>query len=90
MWTVTYALFHYFTVYTVILSPYYCYIIDIVTVSVPVIEITWILIDLNNNIIEQLTVRLGKLMEETSSVFFVDLGYKLRNRDTVPLQGSGG
>jgi len=33
---------------------------------------------------------LEKMMEKTSSVFWVDLGYKLRSRDTVPLQGSGG
>ena len=29
-------------------------------------------------------------MEETTSVFWVDLGYRLRSRLTVPLQGSGG
>ena len=27
-------------------------------------------------------------MEETGSVFWVDLGYRLRSRLTVPLQGS--
>jgi len=47
------------------------------------------LIDLNNNVNRQLTLRLEKLMEETS-VFCVDLGYRLRGRDTIPLQGSGG
>ena len=52
----------------------------------PVIEITWILIDLNNNLNGQLTPGLEKLMEETTSVFWVDLGYRLRSRDTVPLQ----
>ena len=56
---------------------------------IPVIKITWILIDLNNNVIEQLIPRLGKLMEETASVFWVDLGYRLRSWDTVPLQGFG-
>ena len=34
-----------------------------------VIKITWILIDLNNNVNRQLTLLLGKLMEETTSVF---------------------
>ena len=33
---------------------------------------------------------LGKLMEETASVFWVDLGYRLRSRLRVPLQGSWG
>ena len=35
-----------------------------------------------------LTLGLGKLMEETSSVFWVDLRYRLRNRDKVSLHGS--
>jgi len=43
--------------------------------------------ELNNNINGQLTLGLGKLMRETASVFWVDLGYRLRSRDTVPLQG---
>ena len=89
--TVTYALFYCSTIYTVILFTLlllhyrycYCHII-------PVIEITWILIALNSNIIEQLTPGLGKLMEETASVFWVDLGYRLRSQLTVLLQGSGG
>ena len=29
-------------------------------------------------------------MEETASLFWVDLGYRLRNRKRVPLQGSWG
>jgi len=29
-------------------------------------------------------------MEETTSVFWVDLGYRLRSRKRVPLQGSRG
>ena len=29
-------------------------------------------------------------MEETASVFWVHLGYRLHNQDTTPLQGSGG
>jgi len=33
---------------------------------------------------------LKKLMEETTSVFWVDLGYRLRSRKKVPLQGSRG
>ena len=40
--------------------------------------------------IKQLTLGLGKLMEETASVFWVDLGFKLRSQDTVLLQGPGG
>ena len=46
--------------------------------------------ELNNNVIEQLTPGLGKLMEETASVFWVDLGYRLRSRLRVALQGSWG
>jgi len=41
-------------------------------------------------IIKQLTSRLKKLIEETTSVFWVDLGYRLRSRKGVPLQGSRG
>ena len=48
------------------------------------------LLKLNNKIIEQLTLGLGKLMEDTASVFWVDLGYRLRSRLRVPLQGSCG
>jgi len=48
------------------------------------------LTELNNNVNGQLTLGLGKLMEETSSVFWVDLGYMLHSRFTVPLQGSEG
>ena len=44
---------------------------------------------LNNNINGQLILGLGKLIEETS-VIWVDLGYMLRHRLTVPLQDSGG
>jgi len=47
------------------------------------------LIGLSNNVIEQLILGLGKLMEETLSVFWVDLGYRLCSRDRVPLQVSG-
>ena len=69
-----------------LLHHWYCYWHRIV----PVIEITWLLIDLHNKVIEQLTPELGKLMEERSSVFWVDLGYRLRSRDAVLLQGFGG
>ena len=34
------------------------------------------LTELNNNVNGQLTLRLEKLMEETTSVFWVDLGYR--------------
>jgi len=47
------------------------------------------LIELNNNVNGQLTLGLGKLMEETTSVFWVNLGYRLRSQLMVPLQGSG-
>ena len=49
-----------------------------------------VLTELNNNVNGQLILGLEKLMEETASVFWVDLGYKLRDRLMVPLQGSGG
>jgi len=48
------------------------------------------LLNSNNKVIEELTPGLGKLMEETASAFWVDLGYRLRSRDTIPLQGSEG
>ena len=47
------------------------------------------LTELNNNVNGQLTLRLGKLTGETAFVFWVDLGYRLRSRLTVPLEGSG-
>jgi len=78
--TVTLVLFHYSTLYTVILSTllllhhWYCYCHHII----PVIEIIWILIDLNNNVNRHLTPGLEKLMEETTPVFWEDLGYRLR------------
>ena len=86
--TVTHILFYYSTIYMIILSTLlllsplvlYCHRI------VPVIEITWILIDLNNNIKRQLTLGLKKLMEEIASAFWVDVGYRLRNRLMIPLQ----
>ena len=37
------------------------------------------------NNIKQLTLGLKKLMEETASVFWVDLGFRLRSRKRVPL-----
>ena len=69
--TVTHVLFHCSTVYTVILfrllllHHWYCYCHRIV----PVIEITWILITLNNNINRQLTPGLEKLMERQRRYF---------------------
>jgi len=41
-------------------------------------------------IIKQLKPGLRKLMEETASVFWVDLGFRLRSRKRVLLQDSGG
>ena len=54
----------------------YCYCI------VSVFKVTLILIvltELNNNINGQLIVRLAKVIEETTSVFRVNLGYRLCN-----------
>ena len=41
-------------------------------------------------IIKQLILGLEKLLEEKMYVFWVDLGYRLRNKKRVPLQGSRG
>ena len=81
-------LFYRYTVilFTLLLLYWYCYCHCIV----PVIEIIWILIVINDNVNWQLTLGLKKLMEEIASVFWVDLGYRLHSRVTVPLQGSGG
>ena len=68
-----------FTVYTFTVD---CFTTVIITV---VIWILIVLIELNNNINGQLTLRLGKLMK--TSIFWVNLG-RLRSRLTVPLQGS--
>ena len=70
-----------------------CYVVPLLSPYHPGILRNMILIiltELNNNINRQLTLGLKKLMEETPSVFWVDLGYRLRSRLTVPLQGSGG
>ena len=48
------------------------------------------LTDLNNNVNGQLILGLGKLMEETTFVFLMDLGYRLYGRLMVPLQGFRG
>jgi len=40
---------------------------------------------LGNKVSKQLTSGLGKLIGKTMSVFWVDLGYKLRSRNGVPL-----
>ena len=65
----------------------YCYCTVTVTVSSQCSSNMNIdcLTELNNNLNEQLALGLGKLMEETSSVFWVDLGYRLRSRLRVPL-----
>jgi len=44
-----------------------------------------VLTELNNHVNGQLTLGLGKLMKETTFVFWVDLGYMLRSRDRVSL-----
>jgi len=41
-------------------------------------------------ILKQLTTGMEKLMEEMTSVFWVDLEYRLRSRKRVPLQNSRG
>ena len=43
------------------------------------------LTELSNNVNEQLILGLKKLMEETTSIFWVDLGYRLRSRLTILL-----
>ena len=76
-----------FTVYTITVG---CYTVPLVSLSRPGIlsdMILSVLNELNNN--EQLTLGLNKLMEETTFVFWVDLGYRLRSRLTIPLQDSG-
>ena len=45
---------------------------------------------INNNVNGQVILGLKKLIEETTPVFWVDLGYWLRSRDRVPLLGSRG
>jgi len=69
--------------YTVLLLSLYCpSILDNMNVD----RFNW----LNNNVNGQLILGLGKLMEETASVFWVDMRYRLCNQLMVPLQGSGG
>jgi len=46
-----------------------------------------VMTELNNNVNEQVTLGLGKLMEEITSVFWVDSEYKLRNRLTISTAG---
>ena len=76
-----------FTVYTIIVT-----VTVTVTVSSQYSSNTDIdcLTELNNNVNGQLALGLGKLMEEIAFVFWVDLGYRLRSRLRVPLQGSRG
>ena len=79
-----------FTMYTITV---YWYTISLLSLYRPSILVIWMLIiitKLNNNINRQLTLGMRELMEETASVFWVDLGYRLRRRDTVPLQDSRG
>ena len=78
---------------TVYMITVYWYTVLLMSLSHPSILVTWILIvitELNNNANEQFISGLGKLMEETASVFWVDLKYRLCSRDRVPLQGSQG
>jgi len=78
-----------FTVYTITV---YCYCAVTVTASSQHSSYTNFdcLTELNNNVNGQLILGLGNLMEETTSVFCVDLIYRLRNRLTVPLQSFEG
>ena len=59
---------------------------------IPVIKVTCTLnkLDKLKHDNTQLALGLGRLMEETASVFWVDLGFRLRSRKRVPLQGSRG
>ena len=45
------------------------------------------LIELNNKVKRQLTLGSKKLMEETASVIWVDLGYRLRSRNESSTAG---
>ena len=89
---VTHELLHCSTVYTVILSS--LLLLTPLTLLLTLyrpnnwnnMDIDWF----KYNVIEQLPLGLEKLMEETVSIFWVDLGYRLRSRDTVPLQGLRG
>jgi len=95
----------YYSSYTWLLLPFtvlitvhrvynYCYCYCTVTITVTASfqyssNMIQIIFELNNNIDGQLILGLEKLMEETASVFWVDLRYRLRSQFTVPLQGSG-
>ena len=76
-----------FTIYTITVI-----VTVTVTASSPYSSNTDIdcLTELNNNINGQLILGLEKLREEAVSVFWVDLGHRLRSRLRVPLQGSWG
>ena len=92
--TITHVLFHYSTVYTVVLSTLlFTSLILLLSLYRPSILnnmdidcVNWI----NNNVKRQLTLGLGKLMEEIVSVFWVDLGCTLHSRLMFPMQNSGG
>jgi len=73
------------------ISSFHCHCCCYFHRIVPVIEITWILMDLSkliNNVIRQLAPELKKLMKETTSVFWVGLGYMLCNQKRALLQDS--
>jgi len=79
-----------FTVYTITVSCYTVSLLSLHHTNTLSNMILIVLTELNNNINGQLTLGLEKLIEETTSVFLVDLRYRLRSRDTVQLQSSRG
>ena len=78
-----------FTMYTIIVDCYTVLLPPLYRPSILSNMILIVLTELNNNVNRQFTLGLRKLMKETS-VFWVDLGYRLRSRLRVPLQGSWG
>jgi len=79
-----------FTLYTITVD---CYTVPLLSLYRPSTLSNMILIvltEINNNVNGQLILGLGKLMEETTSIFWVDLGYRLHSRLAVPRQGYGG
>jgi len=77
-----------FTMYTITVDCYTILLLSLYRPSILSNMILIVLIELNNNVKRPLALRLVRLMEETASVFWVDLGYRLRSWHMVPLQSS--
>ena len=78
-----------FTVYTITVD---CYTVSLLSSYLPSVISNMVLIvmtELNNNVNGQLILGLGKLMEETTSVFWVDL-IQVAQPTEGSLQGSWG